>query len=67
MSVLDGGEWSGSRSGRFILGERASCTQWVGGWIALSSDLDVVVKRKVPATGVNRTPAIQSVISYCID
>jgi hypothetical protein len=30
--VLDGGEWSASRPGRFTRRERASDTHWIGGW-----------------------------------
>jgi hypothetical protein len=32
-SVLVGGEWSASRPGRFIPGERASDIHWIGGWV----------------------------------
>jgi hypothetical protein len=31
-SVLDGGEWSASRPGRFTTGERAAGTIWTGRW-----------------------------------
>jgi len=31
--ALDGGEWSASRSGRFIPSERAPCTHWIGGLV----------------------------------
>jgi hypothetical protein len=30
-SALD--EWSASRSGRIILGKRATANQWTGGWL----------------------------------
>jgi hypothetical protein len=32
-SALAGGEWSSSRPGRFIPGERVSSTHWIGGWL----------------------------------
>jgi hypothetical protein len=32
-SELNGGEWSILRPGRFTLGERASGTHWIGGWV----------------------------------
>jgi hypothetical protein len=32
-SALVGGEWSTSRPGRFIPGERAPRTYWTGGWV----------------------------------
>jgi len=31
--VLDEGEWSVSRPGCFTPKERASGTQWIGGWV----------------------------------
>jgi hypothetical protein len=31
-SALVGGEWSGSRPGRFTPGEKASGAHWIGGW-----------------------------------
>jgi hypothetical protein len=33
-SALAGGEWSASRPGRFIPGERAPGTHWIGSWEA---------------------------------
>jgi hypothetical protein len=38
-SALDGGEWSASRPGHFIPGERAPRTHWIGGWVGLRADL----------------------------
>jgi hypothetical protein len=32
-SALDGGEWSASRPGSHIPGERAPGTHWIGGWL----------------------------------
>jgi hypothetical protein len=34
-SALVGGEQSASIPGRFTLGERASGTNWIGGWVGL--------------------------------
>jgi len=31
--ILDRGEWSASRPGRFTLRERAPDTHWTGGWV----------------------------------
>jgi hypothetical protein len=45
-SELDGGEWSTSRTGRFIPRERAPGTHWIGGWVGPRAVLDAVVKRK---------------------
>jgi hypothetical protein len=32
-SVLDGGEWSASRPGRFIPRERSPGSRWIGSWV----------------------------------
>jgi hypothetical protein len=45
-SALDGGEWSASRPGLFIPGERAPGTHWIGGWVDPRAGLDDVEKRK---------------------
>jgi hypothetical protein len=45
-SALAGGEWSASRAGRFIPGERASGTHWIGGRVGPRVRLDDVDKRK---------------------
>jgi hypothetical protein len=39
-SALDGGEWSASRPGRFIPGERPPGTHQVGGWVGPRAGLD---------------------------
>jgi hypothetical protein len=49
-SVLDGGEWSASRPGRFTPRERAPGTHWIGGWVGPRDILDAVVKRKIPSS-----------------
>jgi hypothetical protein len=41
-SIIDGGEWSASRRGRFTYGERASGTHWIGGWVDPRAGLDSV-------------------------
>jgi hypothetical protein len=43
-SALVGGEWSASR--RFIPGERALGTHWIGDWVDPRACLDDVEKRK---------------------
>jgi hypothetical protein len=48
-SVLDGGEWSASRPGRFTSRERAPGTHWIGGCVGPRAVLDAVVKRKFPS------------------
>jgi hypothetical protein len=45
-SALVGGEWSASRPGRFIPGERTPGTHWIGGWVDTRAGLDDVKKRK---------------------
>jgi hypothetical protein len=49
ISALDGGERSASRPGHFTPRERATGTQWTGGWVGPRAVLDAVVKRKVPS------------------
>jgi hypothetical protein len=44
--ALAGGEWSDSRPGRFTLGEKATRTYWIGGWVNRRPGLDDVEKRK---------------------
>jgi hypothetical protein len=41
-SALAGGEWSTSRPGRFICGERAPGTHWIGDWMDPKAGLDEV-------------------------
>jgi hypothetical protein len=45
-SALAGGEWSASRSDRFIAGERAPGTHWIGGWVDPRTGLDVLENGK---------------------
>jgi hypothetical protein len=45
-SALAVGEWSASRPGRFIPGERAPCIHWIGGCVDPRAGLDEVTKRK---------------------
>jgi hypothetical protein len=69
ISVLDGGEWSASRPGRFTARERAPGTRWIGGWVGPRAVLDAV-KRKIlsPRRESNpRTPIIQPVAQRYIE
>jgi hypothetical protein len=45
-SALAGGEWSASRPGRYIPGERAPGTHRIGGWVDPRAGLDDVEKGK---------------------
>jgi hypothetical protein len=47
-SALDGGEWSASRLGRFIVRGRTPGTHRIKGWVIPRANLDLVVKRKIP-------------------
>jgi hypothetical protein len=47
-SALVGGEWSASHPGRFIPGERATGTHWIGGWMGPRVGLDDMEKGKFP-------------------
>jgi hypothetical protein len=50
-SVLDGGEWSASRSSNFTSGIH---------WMGPRADLNQVWNRKILAAAGNRTPAVQN-------
>jgi hypothetical protein len=41
-----GSEWSATRPGRFIPGEKDTGTHWIGGWVGPRTGLDEVEKRK---------------------
>jgi hypothetical protein len=45
--TLDGGGWSASGPGRFIHGETASGTNWIGGWMGSGTGLEAFEKRKI--------------------
>jgi hypothetical protein len=47
-SALDTSKWSASLPGRFIPGERAPGTHWIGGWVGPRAGLDAAEKRKIP-------------------
>jgi hypothetical protein len=59
--VLDGGEWSASRPGRFTPRERSPSTHWIGGWMGPRVALDTVVKRKIPSSLRESNPRTQIV------
>jgi hypothetical protein len=46
-SALVGGEWSASRLGCFITGEKAPGNHRIGGWVCPRTGLDNMEKRKV--------------------
>jgi hypothetical protein len=41
----DGSEWSASRTGHFILRERAPGTHWIGDWVGPRESLDIENKK----------------------
>jgi hypothetical protein len=45
-SALAGGEWSGSRPGRFALGKEPPGTHYLEGWVDPRAGLDDMEKRK---------------------
>jgi hypothetical protein len=56
-SVLVGGEWSASRPGRFIPGEIAPGTHWIGGWVDPRIGLDDVERINIlPLPGLELRP-----------
>jgi hypothetical protein len=56
--LLDGGEWSASRPGRFTPRERARGTHWIGGWVGPRAVLDAVIWRKIPSPRRESNPRI---------
>jgi hypothetical protein len=68
-SALLGGEWSASRPGRFIRGERASGTYWVGGVLDTGASLDNMEKTKLLSLpGLELDPSVvQPLASLYID
>jgi len=61
VSVVGGCEWSVSRPGRFIPGERVPSTHWLGGWDGSRAGLDAVTKKKISPSAGNRNLVIQLV------
>jgi hypothetical protein len=45
--LLDGGEYSASRPGRFTARETAPVTHWIRGWLGPGTGLDAAVKRNI--------------------
>jgi hypothetical protein len=61
-SVLVGDERPPSRPGRFISGERASGTHWIGDWVGPRTGLDDVKNRNIlPLAGLELRPLLQPV------
>jgi hypothetical protein len=56
ISALVGGEWSGSRPGRFTVGEVLSDTRWREGWVSHRTDPDKREKKKIVDPSGTRTP-----------
>jgi hypothetical protein len=54
--LLDRGEWSASRPGRFTPKEGSPGTHWIGGWVGPRAALDAVVKRKIPSPRQESNP-----------
>jgi hypothetical protein len=46
-SVLVGGEWTASHTGRFIPGKRSPGTHWIGGLVSLRTGLENVKRRQI--------------------
>jgi len=59
-SALDRCEWSVSRPGHFTPRERASATDWIGGWMGPRDGLDTVMNRNIPSPCHNLNPQSSS-------
>jgi hypothetical protein len=54
----DGGEWSGSRPGRFAPAEWANGPHWVEGWVGPKAVLDAVKKgNNLPLSEIEPRPS----------
>jgi hypothetical protein len=70
MSALDRGEWSASRRGRVLTGERTPGSYCTGGWVGLRAGLDTEVRGKIlcPCRGSNPNhTVVQSVVKHYTD
>jgi hypothetical protein len=58
-SVLAGGDWSASRSGRFTSEERAPGSHWIGGWVDPRAGLDDLEnENSYPHRDLNPSPSV---------
>ena len=70
-SALHKGDWSASRSGSFIPGERVRGTHWIGGWMGPRASLDILEERKISCslrssnTGSSSQKISRQNISFC--
>jgi hypothetical protein len=63
-SALVGGEWSGSRPGRFTPWKRAPGTYWIGGWVDPTAGLDDMEKRKfLTLSGLELRPSVVQLVA----
>jgi hypothetical protein len=62
-SALDGGDWSASRTGRFISRVRTADIHWIGGWVGPRAGLESVAKKVncFSASARNWSPVVQPV------
>jgi hypothetical protein len=58
-SALVEGEWLVSRPGRFIPGERASSTHWIGSWVGPGAGLGLIIMFMALQLFVGLSPLLQ--------
>jgi hypothetical protein len=58
-SVLDGGEWSVSRSSSFIHKEGSAGTQYTGDWMGTRATLDAVAEKWMPCRESNSRHSVR--------
>jgi hypothetical protein len=63
ISALGGGEWSPSRSSRFIYKERVPGTHWIGGWVGPRTGLDTAEKILHPTGTRTPTPSVVQLVA----
>jgi hypothetical protein len=62
-SALGAGEWPASSPSRFTPEERASGTNWLGGWVGPSGGFDTVNKRRISCKSNPKPPVVEPVAS----
>jgi hypothetical protein len=61
LPALEGGEWSASRPGRCVPGERTPSNHWIGVWVGTRAGLDAMMKRKILSPRRKSNPQISIV------
>jgi len=61
-----GDEWSVTRHGRFIPGERDPCTRWIESWVGPRAGLNATEKTSQPRRELTKTMKNLSLCKFCL-